>query len=521
MLVEADLPDDPEVLRALLVAARTEVADLRSENEQQAIAQSEAIAEIERLNGIIAAFMRHRFGPRSEKLDDDQFELVMEDLSIAIAKVEAKLDAASSARARAEKQRRTNRGSLPAHLERIEQVIDVEAKQCACCGGNLHAIGEDVAERLDVVPASFRVLVTRRPRYACRACEGEVVQAPAPPRIVEGGLPTDALVAQVLVSKYADHLPLYRQAQIYARQGVNLDRSTLADWVGRAAWYLAPLRDHLLTELKRGPRLFADETTAPVLDPGRRRTKIGQIWAYARDDRPWGGSDPPAVAFVYAPDRTAERPKAHLLGFSGILQVDGYAGYREIGRRNEVALAFCWAHVRRKFFELAKADASPTATETLQLIKALYAIEDEIRSQDAEARRAMRQEKSKAIVDALFRLLTARLPLVSAKSKLADAIRYATSRWTGLTLFLEDGRAEIDSNTVERTIRPIALNRKNALFAGSDDGGDNWAIIASLIETAKLNHVDPLAWLTDTLERLARGHSSQNLDQLMPWNFKA
>jgi len=542
MLAAADLPDDPEVLRALLVAAMTEKAQLTeqtaqltaksahltaevermgAEVERKTVATTEAEAEIARLNAILAAFMRHRFGPRSEKLNDDQFELVLEDLGIALGRVKAKLDDASSPKERSQRQRRANRGSLPAHLTRIEQVIDVEHKACTCCGGDLRTIGEDVAERLDVVPASFRVLVTRRPRYACRACEGEVVQAPAPPRIVEGGLPTDALVAQVLVSKYADHLPLYRQAQIYARQGVNLDRSTLADWVGRAAWYLAPLRNHLLAELKKGSRLFADETTAPVLDPGRRRTKTGQIWAYARDDRPWGGTDPPAVAFLYAPDRKAERPKAHLTGFSGILQVDGYAGYRDIGRRNDVTLAFCWAHVRRKFFELAKADASPTSTEALQLIKALYAIEDEIRGQDADIRRAVRQEKSKPIADALFRLLSGRLPLVSAKSKLADAIRYATARWTGLTLFLEDGRAELDSNTVERSIRPIALNRKNALFAGSDDGGDNWAVIASLIETAKLNNVDPLAWLTSTLERLARGHSSQELDQLMPWKFKA
>jgi len=542
MLAAADLPDDPEVLRALLVAAMTEKAQLTeqtaqltaksahltaevermgAEVERKTVATTEAEAEIARLNAILAAFMRHRFGPRSEKLNDDQFELVLEDLGIALGRVKAKLDDASSTKERSQRQRRANRGSLPAHLTRIEQVIDVEHKACTCCGGDLRTIGEDVAERLDVVPASFRVLVTRRPRYACRACEGEVVQAPAPPRIVDGGLPTDALVAQVLVSKYADHLPLYRQAQIYARQGVNLDRSTLADWVGRAAWYLAPLRNHLLAELKKGSRLFADETTAPVLDPGRRRTKTGQIWAYARDDRPWGGTDPPAVAFLYAPDRKAERPKAHLTGFSGILQVDGYAGYRDIGRRNDVTLAFCWAHVRRKFFELAKADASPTSTETLQLIKALYAIEDEIRGQDADVRRAVRQEKSKPIADALFRLLSGRLPLVSAKSKLADAIRYATARWTGLTLFLEDGRAELDSNTVERSIRPIALNRKNALFAGSDGGGDNWAVIASLIETAKLNNVDPLAWLTSTLERLARGHSSQELDQLMPWKFKA
>lgn len=527
MLTAADLPDDPEVLRALLVAARAEAAQLAertaqlaAEVERKTIVTIEAEAEIARLNAMIAAFMRHRFGPRSEKLDEDQFELVLEDMGIALGRVKAKLDDASTPKERAARERRANRGNLPAHLTRIEQVIDVEHKACTCCGGDLHAIGEDVAERLDVVPASFRVLVTRRPRYACRACEGEVVQAPAPTRIVEGGLPTDALVASVLVSKYADHLPLYRQAQIYARQGVNLDRSTLADWVGRAAWYLAPVRDHLLAELKKGPRLFADETTAPVLDPGRRRTKTGQIWAYARDDRPWGGTDPPAVAFLYAPDRKAERPKAHLAGFSGILQVDGYAGYREIGRRNDVSLAFCWAHVRRKFFELAKADASPTSTEALQLIKTLYAIEDEIRGQHADVRRSVRQEKSKPVVDALFRLLSTRLPLVSAKSKLADAIRYATSRWTGLTLFLEDGRAELDSNIVERSIRPIALNRKNALFAGSDDGGDNWAVIASLIETAKLNSVDPLAWMTNTLERLARGHSSQELDQLMPWRFR-
>ena len=230
---------------------------MTAEVERKTIVTTEAEAEIARLNAIIAAFMRHRFGPRSEKLDDDRFELVLEDMGIALGRVKAKLDAASTPKERAERERRTNRGSLPAHLTRIEQVVDIEHKACACCGGDLHTIGEDVADRLDVVPASFRMLVTRRPRYACRACEGEVVQAPAPARIVEGGLPTDALVASVLVSKYADHLPLYRQAQIYARQGVNLDRSTLADWVGRAAWYLAPLRDHLLAEVKKGPTTSA------------------------------------------------------------------------------------------------------------------------------------------------------------------------------------------------------------------------------------------------------------------------
>jgi transposase len=301
-------------------------------------------------------------------------------------------------------------------------VVDVEDKACPCCGGALHAIGEDVSERLDVVPTTFRVLVTRRPRYGCRSCEGAVVQAPAPARIVEGGIPTEALIAQVLVSKYADHVPLYRQAQIYARQDIKLDRSTLADWVGRAAWYLRPLRDRTLEELRRSQRLFADETTAPVLEPGRGHTKTGQIWAYARDDRPWGGSDPPMVAYVYAPDRKAERPDAHLGDFAGILQVDGYGGYTALAkRRQQVSLAFCWSHVRRKFFELA--DKSPVATEVLRRIAMLYAVEDEARGTSAEQRRAMRAEHSRVVVDDLKLYLEARLRQVSAKSKLADAIR--------------------------------------------------------------------------------------------------
>jgi transposase len=247
-----------------------------------------------------------------------------------------------------------NRGSLPAHLPRLEMVVDIEDHACPCCRSALHRIGEDVSERLDIVPAQFRVLVVRRPKYACRACEDVVVQAPAPARLIEGGLPTEETVAQVLVSKYADHLPLYRQAQIYARQGVNLDRSTLADWVGRAAWLLRPVHERLLMKLKSSTRLFADETTAPVLDPGRGRTKTGQLWAYARDDRPWGGTDPPGVVYVYAPDRKAERPIAHLAGFKGVLQVDGYGGYRVLAEQGDVALAFCWSHVRRRFYELPR-----------------------------------------------------------------------------------------------------------------------------------------------------------------------
>jgi len=510
VLIEADLPDDVDALRALVLEQAHELDALKA-------AQASANAEVERLEAIIKAFQRHRFGSRSEQLDDDQLQLGLEDIETALAEAEAIIERHSK---RIPRPRKANRGSLPAHLERVEQLVDLDDKACPCCGGALHQIGEDVSERLDVVPATFRVLVTRRPRYGCRACEGAVVQAPAPARIVEGGIPTEALIAHVLVSKYADHLPLYRQAQIYGRQGVELDRSTLADWVGRAAWYLRPLREHILEELRRSTRLFADETTAPVLDPGRGRTKTGQIWAYARDDRPWGGSDPPMVAYVYAADRKGERAEAHLKDFAGILQVDGYGGYAALARRrNDVSLAFCWAHVRRKFYELA--DSSPVATEVLRRIASLYAIEDDVRGSSAEQRRRVRDEQSRPIVDDLRHYLEARERQVSAKSKLREAIRYALTRWNGLARFLDDGRIDLDSNTVERSIRPLALNRKNALFAGSDEGGDNWAVIATLIENCKLSGLDPQTWLTGVLSSLANGHPANRIGDLMPWTAVA
>ena len=328
-------------------------------------------------------------------------------------------------------------------------------------------------------------------------------------------------MAQVLVSKYADHLPLYRQAQIYARQGIDLDRSTLADWVGHAAWHLRPVYDRLLMTLKTSAKLFADETTAPVLDPGRGRTKTGQLWAYARDDRPWGGTDPPGVAYVYAPDRRAERPIAHLAGFKGILQVDGYAGYRALAERGDVQLALCWAHVRRRFYELAAAGPAPIASEALERIAKLYAVEGEIRGRSAEERRTIRQEKSRPIIDDLEPWLRAKLDLISQKTKLAEAIRYALSRWQGLTRILDDGRIDIDSNVVERSIRPIALNRKNALFAGSDGGGEHWAIIASLIESCKLTAVDPQGYLTDVITKIINGHPNSQIDDLLPWAYPA
>jgi hypothetical protein len=339
--------------------------------------------------------------------------------------------------------------------------------------------------------------------------------------LIEGGLPTEALVAHVIVAKYADHCPLYRQAQIYARQGIDLDRSTLADWTGRGAWWLRPLHARLLDELRASPKLFADETTAPVLDPGRGRTKTGQLWAYARDDRPWGGPAPPAVVYVYAPDRKAERPIAHLEGFRGVLQVDGYAGYRALAESGQVKLAFCWSHVRRPFYEIAAGGDAPIATETLARIANLYAIEAEIRGRSAEERRVVRQDRARPIVEALKTWMEVKLAAVSQKGKVAAAFRYALSRWEGLSRFLDDGHIEIDSNVVERAIRPLALNRKNALFAGSDGGGEHWAIHATLIETCKLNGVDPEAYLADIFARLVEGHPINRLDELLPWNRAA
>jgi transposase len=408
---------------------------------------------------------------------------------------------------------------LPKHLPREEVVVDLADKSCPCCGGLRVKIGEDVSERLDMIPARFKVIVTRRPKYACRDCDGEVAQAPAPEHLIEGGIPTENLIAAVVISKYADHLPLYRQSQIYGRQGVDLDRSTLADWSGRAAFALRPLHERLFEVLKGSDKLFADETRAPVLDPGRGKTKTGQLWAYARDDRPWGGPEPPGVVYVYEPDRKHERPAAHLAGFAGILQVDGYGAYKALAEGNAVTLGFCWAHARRKFFDIQAANPAPIAAEALARIGALYAIERDIRGSSAPIRQAARQARAKPIMEAMKPWLEAKLGAVSGKSTIAEAIRYALSRWAGLNRYLHDGRIEIDSNVVERGMRIIALGRKNHLFAGSDDGARFWAIHASLIETCKMNDVDPQAWLADVLDKIANRHPMSRIDDLLPWTY--
>jgi len=503
------MPDD-------LAAAQAMISALR-----EAIGHRDV--EVARLTMIIKKLSRRQFGQSAERLDPDQLALGLDDLETGVGMAEAALEAVD-ATLKASRARRAGFRKLPAHLPRVGVTVDIEDKSCPCCGGALHVIGEDCAERLDVLPSQFRVLVTRRPKYACRSCTDGVVQAPAPARLIEGGLPTEAMVAHVLMSKYADHLPLYRQHQILVRQGVEIDRSCLADWVGRAAFALRPVTERLLAHLKRSAKLFCDETTAPVLDPGRGKTKKGYLWAVARDDRPWNGPEPPGVVFVYAPGRGGEHAMRALEGFSGVLQVDGYGAYNALvkSRRPDAPLdlAFCWTHWRREFFDLAKGGNAPIATETIARIAALYAIETEIRGKSAEERRAWRQAQTKPLVDDLFAWLEVRAERLP-KGDLADAIRYGLRRRDGLCRFLGDGRLEMDNNTVERAIRPITLNRKNALFAGSDEGGVAWGVVASLIETCKLNGVEPHRYLSDVLTKIVQGWPTSRVDDLLPWAYAA
>jgi transposase len=367
------------------------------------------------------------------------------------------------------------------------------------------------------VPARLRVLRIRRPKYGCRAC-GTIHQAPAPERPIAKGLASAGLLAHVLVSKYCDHLPLYRQSQIFVRQGVTLNRSTLANWVGGASWWLEALRARLAAHVFASGKLFADDTPIPVLDPGRGRTRTGRLWVYVRDDRPWRGPDPPAAVYFYSPDRKAERPATHLVSFNGVLQVDGYAGFETIAG-DGIVLAACWAHARRKLYDVHQATGSPIAADALRRIAELYAMETEIRGCSADERQRVRDARARPLVEALEPWLEDQLQQLPPRGGLAEAIRYALARWPALCRFLDDGRIELDNNPVKRAIRPVALGRKNHLFAGSDGGADRWAVIASLIETAKLNGVEPWAYLKDVLERMSHGHPMSRIDELLPWNW--
>ena len=528
-LATLDLAKLPQAVRDVLLAQDTALKAERAARaaEAERAAQlgdinAELSAYNARLEYLVKEFHQALYGKRSEKFDPDQLDLLFEDLETAIAETKAGAEARERKPPRAPAQR--NIGRLPDHLPRIERVIEPASKLCACGCGEMAKIGEDRTERLDIVPAQFQVIVTIRPRYACRSCETGVVQALAPAHLIEGGLPSEALIAHVLVAKYADHLPLYRQAQIYARSGLDLDRSTLAGWVGKGGFHLAPVVDRLAELLKQSSTLFMDETRAPVLDPGRGRTKTGYLWALARDERGWSGSDPPGVVYFYGDGRSGDFAAEFLEGFSGILQVDGYAGYHQLTRKGReggaIMLANCWSHARRKLKEIFDASASPVAAEGLKRIAELYSIEADIRGLSADQRLAERKQRSAPLVEAFGVWLKEKRSRISAKARLGEKLSYIANHWDGLQVFLTDGRVEMDNNPVENRIRPIALGRKNHLFCGHDEGGRSWARIASLVETCKMNRVDPLSYLTETLEALANGHPKSRLDELLPGPFK-
>jgi transposase len=503
-----DLPDDIESLKRLVI-------------EQRATLLSREV-EIEKLKMELARLKRLQFGRSSEQLSARiaQLELSLEELEASESVIASPIVAVQPIQER--ERAKPARRPLPAHLPR-ETVTHVAACACPDCGGALKPIGEDVAETIERIPARFKVIRHVRPKFSCEHCQS-IVQAPAPSRPIARGLAGPGFLAHVLVSKYADHLPLYRQAEIYAREGVDFDRSTLADWVGQSSALLAPLIDTLAEHVLAAKKLHADDTPVPVLCPGKGTTKQGRLWTYVRDDRPAGSADPPAVWFAYSPDRKGEHPRKHLKDFRGVLQADGYAGferlYNEADPVHPIKEAACWAHVRRKFYDIHVATNSPLASEALNRIGELYGIEEEIRGQSPDARRQARQTRGGPKLEALHRWMHTTLKQISQKSELGGAIRYALSRWTALTRYRDDGTIEIDNNTAERALRAVALGRKNYLFAGSDAGGERAAAIYSLVGSAKLNGLDPEHYLRHVLARIAE-HPINRVADLLPWNVAA
>ena len=530
----SDAAASPAVVSQALAALERRLEEERSarRNAEALAAQLEAekaeIAEqnrrLEHLNDELRKLL---FGKKSEKLGEDDRQLSFDDIGTAVS--EAGGDPAAAApdgEAEPRRRRRPPRPAVrfPAHIERRTEVIEPASRLCPCGCGEMAKIGEDRSERLDIVPAQFVVIETVRPRYACNRCKGAgVVQAAAPASLIEGGLPTEGLLAHVLISKYGDHLPLYRQSQIYARLGLELHRATLANWVGKASFHLRPVVDCLAADLKRSGKLGVDETPVPVLDPGRGKAKKGYMWTMVRDERPWSGADPPGVVYAYAPGRGGKYAEKLLQGFSGIAQIDGYSGYNPLRRPDRpegpLTLAECWAHARRGLKEVFDSSASPIARAGLQRIARLYAIEEKIRGEEPATRQAVRWTESAPLVNAFGVWLDEQRSRVSPRSRLGEKLTYIANRWDGLLVFLYDGRVEIDSNFVENRIRPLKLTAKNALFAGHDEGAAGWARIASLIETCKMNGVEPHAWLKSTLEKIAAGHPQSKIHELLPWNF--
>jgi transposase len=503
------LPADIESLQRLVIEQRAALEAARTTLLSRDV-------EIEKLKIELARLKRMQFGRSCEKLDRSiaQLELSLEELEASQSEIALPVSSTPPTI----ETRKPARRPLPESLVR-ETVVHEAPCNCPACGAALRAFGEDVAEILEYVPSRFKVIRHVRPKFSCATCQ-RIVQAAAPLRPVARGVAGPGLLAHVLVSKYCDHLPLHRQSQIYAREGVDLDRSTLADWVGQSSALLRPLVDALKMHVLAGEKLHADDTPVPVLCPGRGTTKQGRLWTYVRDDRASASTVAPAVWFAYSADRKGVHPRAHLKGFRGILQADGYAGfeklYNDADPNHAIKEAACWAHVRRKFYDIQVANDSPLAIAAIKRIGELYGIEEEIRGQPPDIRREIREARSGPLLDALYRWFKDTLAQVSGKSELAVAIRYAMSRWKALTRFLANGKIEIDNNAAERALRAVALGRKNYLFAGSDAGGERAAAIYSLVGSAKLHGIDPQAYLRHVIGRIAE-HPVNRIEELLPW----
>ncbi len=499
-----NLPDDPSVLKEMIASMASELTSRDAELKSRDIL-------IEKLKHQLAGRRRHRFGSRSESLD--QLELTLEEEEIARA---AEAPASQSSSDGVAEKQQPKRRLLPDHLPRNETVLGI-GDACASCGGKLRQLGEDVTEELEYVPGRFVVNRIVRPRMACSCCE-KISQAALPSRPIERGRPGPGLLAHVLVNKYADHLPLYRQSQIFEREGIDLERSTLSDWVGRSTALLEPLADAIGRHVLRGDAIFADDTPVKMQAPGTGTTKTARFWTYARDERPWAGDAPPAAWYQFTVDRKGEHPEKHLARYKGWMHADGYAGFNDLYRSGDVHEVACMAHIRRKFVDVQQSQGSAIAEEAIRRIAELYAVEKEARGSPPDERVRLRQAKAKPILDDLEHWLGAQLTRISGKTPLAQAIRYAITRIKRLRPYLDHGFLELDNNTAERGMRAIAIGRKNWLFAGSARGGRSAAIAYTLIETAKLNGVDPQAWLTDVLKRIA-DHKITRLDELTPWRY--